>query len=188
MPPSDRLAAIGSRRSDLREAVVIPTLHSQRLLLRAPSADDFPVYRKFYADADASYFYGGPLSPDFAWRKLAYDLGHWPLRGYGMWSIVEKSTGRMIGGCGLVWAEGWPRRELTWWITPASRRRGYALEASRTAIAWAFDSLGWQEVETHMDDDNNAARELAKKLGGTVTARQRFPDGYFRTIYSLPYV
>lgn len=165
----------------------IPELHTQRLILRAPVPGDFSVYRRFYADAEASCYYGGPLPPNLAWRRLAYDLGHWALRNFGMWSVVEASTNCMIGGCGIVWPEGWPRHELTWWITPAFRRRGYAIEASQAAIAWAYDSLGWQEVETHMDDDNAAARALVERLGGTVIARERFPDGLVRSIYSLPY-
>lgn len=164
----------------------IPTLETERLILRPPTDADFPVYRAFYADSDASRLYGGPLHADQAWRKLAYDLGHWALRGYGMWSVEERASGAMIGGCGIVWPEGWPRHELTWWIMPAARRRGYALEASRTVIDWAHDVLGWDEVETHMDNANAAARHLAEKLGGAQIARERFPDGLSRAIYRLP--
>ena len=167
--------------------MLVPTLHTQRLLLRAPATADFPVYRHFYADAEASRFYGGPLSPELAWRKLAFDLGHWQLRGFGMWSVVEQETGAMIGGCGIVWPEGWPRHELTWWISRSARRRGYALEASQAAIVWAFHSLGWGQIETHMDDDNSAASALALKLGGKIIAREIFPDGLVRNIYSLPH-
>ena len=165
--------------------MLIPELQSRRILLRAPAAMDFPVYKRFYADPGASRFYGGPLTPDLAWRKLAYDLGHWALRGYGMWSIIEKASDTMIGSCGIVWAEGWPRHELTWWITPTRRRQGYALEASRAAIDWAHDSLGWPELETHMNDENAPARALVQKLGGIQTARIRFPDGLVRTVYSF---
>lgn len=164
----------------------IPTLETARLALRAPAAADFPVYRAFYADAKASAFYGGPLAPASAWRKLAFDIGHWALRGHGMWSLVERSGGKMVGGCGIVWPEGWPRHELTWWIVPEARRNGYALEASRAAIGWAFDALGWSRVETHMDDSNAAARRLAERLGGTVIARETFPDGLARDVYALP--
>lgn len=166
--------------------MTIPELRTRRLLLRAPAGQDFEVYRRFYADPDASFFYGGPLRSGLAWRKLAYDLGHWPLRGFGMWSVVEQATGRMVGGCGIVWPDDWPRHELTWWIAPEARRRGYAFEASQAAIAWAYGRLGWHEVETHMDDDNAPARALANKLGGVVTSRELFPDGYSRSIYTLP--
>jgi hypothetical protein len=56
--------------------VTDPAIETARLVLRAPAASDFPVYRDFYADADASAFYGGPLAPALAWRKLAFDIGH----------------------------------------------------------------------------------------------------------------
>lgn len=166
--------------------MIIPELRTRRLLLRGPARQDFDVYCRFYADPDASFFYGGPLQADSVWRRLACDLGHWALRGFGMWSVVEQATARMVGGCGIVWPEGWPRHELTWWITPEARRRGYAFEASQAALDWAYGRLGWQQVETHMDDDNAAARALASKLGGVVTGRERFPDGFVRSIYALP--
>lgn len=164
----------------------IPALHTSRLLLRGPEAADFPVYRDFFADAEASAFYGGPLDAGGAWRVLALDIGHWLLRGYGRWSIVEKASGRMVGGCGLWWPEGYPRSELTWWIAGSARRQGYAGEASRAAIAFGYDVLGWPLVETHMNDGNIAARRLVESLGGKIFARESFPDGIERNVYALP--
>ncbi len=163
-----------------------PELMTERLLLRGPAADDFPAYQSFYADAEASAAYGGPFTTGQAWRKLALDIGHWQLRGFGMWSVVVRATNEMIGGCGLFWPEGWPRSELTWWIIPGARRNGFALEASRAAIAFGYDHLGWPVVETHMNDENEAARELARKLGGRVIAREKFPDGLERGVFGLP--
>jgi RimJ/RimL family protein N-acetyltransferase len=164
----------------------IPTLQTERLLLRAPCAEDFPVYRDFFADAEASAFYGGPMGADRAWRVLATDLGHWMLRGFGRWAVVDKASGAMVGGCGLWHPPDAPRSELTWWIIPAARRQGFALEASRAAIAYGYDVLGWDLVETHMNDDNAAARLLVKRLGGSAFAREMFPDGLTRNVYALP--
>ncbi|WP_218135328.1 GNAT family N-acetyltransferase [Parasphingopyxis sp. CP4] len=164
----------------------IPQIETQRLILRAPAAEDYPVYRDFYADPDASAFYGGPLDAGMAWRRLAADLGHWELRGYGMWSLVERTSGAMVGGCGLVWPESWPRRELTWWIVPDARRRGFAFEASRAIVDFAYGEWSWPLVETHMDDGNEAARRLAEKLGGEIIAREFFPDNQERNVYGLP--
>lgn len=165
---------------------VIPEIETERLVLRGPIAADFPVYRDFFADAEASAAYGGPLPADRAWRVLATDLGHWKLRGYGRWAVVEKASGRMIGGAGLWWPEGYPRSELTWWIVPAARRNGYAFEASHAAIVFGYRRLGWDLVETHMQDENAPARQLVEKLGGTVITRERFPDGITRNVYALP--
>ena len=165
---------------------MIPELTSQRLIMRAPREEEFPVYRAFYADADASHFYGGPLIASNAWRQLAVELGHWYLKGYGMWSLEHRSTGEMIGGCGFWWPSGWPRPELTWWLTKSARGSGFATEASRTAIEFAYHTLGWNSVETHIDDDNEAARKLVLRLGGSVLVREVFPDGVERNVYSMP--
>jgi [ribosomal protein S5]-alanine N-acetyltransferase len=100
--------------------------------------------------------------------------------------VVERDSGTMVGGCGLWWPDGYPRSELTWWIVPAARRRGYALEASRAAIAFGYRTLGWPLVETHMNDANTPARLLTEKLGGTIITREVFPDGLERNIYALP--
>ncbi|HVM23539.1 MAG TPA: GNAT family N-acetyltransferase [Sphingomicrobium sp.] len=166
--------------------MTIPTLETDRLILRAPAAADFPAYRTFYSNPEASAFYGGPLSPVLAWRKLAFDLGHWAIRGFGMWSVIERETGSFAGGCGIVWPEGWPRHELTWWIIPSARRRGLAFEASRAVIAWGYNTLAFDPIETHMNDDNAAARRLAEKLGGIRVAREEFPDGLSRDVFALP--
>ena len=165
---------------------LIPVLSSEHLEMRGPQTEDFQTYRDFFADAEASHSYGGPMTPDGAWRVLATDIGHWALRGYGRWSVIERSTGKVVGGCGLWWPEGDPRSELTWWIIPSARRRGYALEASRAAIAYGYGDLGWPLVETHINDENMAARKLIEKLGGVKIAREQFPDGLERDIFSLP--
>lgn len=165
---------------------MIPKIETERLVLRGPTKDDFAVYERFFADADGSAAYGGPLPSDKAWRVLATDIGHWALRGYGRWAVTLKRTGEMIGGCGLWWPEGYPRSELTWWIIPTARKKGYAREASIAAIKFGYESLQWSLVETHLNDENTAARRLAESLGGSVIAREVFPDGLTRDVYGLP--
>ncbi|MEM5581548.1 GNAT family N-acetyltransferase [Roseibium sp. AS2] len=166
--------------------IIMQFLETRRFLLRLPEARDFSVYRAFYGDGEASRFYGGPLRADQAWRVLAGHLGHWQLRGYGVWAIAPKGGADIIGGCGFVWPEGWPRRELTWWLMPAARGTGAAVEVSQAAIRHAYECFGWSKVETHMNDENLAARGLVRKLGGEPIAREHFPDGLERTVYGFP--
>ncbi len=165
---------------------MIPIIETERLVLRAPGAEDFSVYRDFFADAGASIAYNGPLSAGDSWRMLATDIGHWALRGYGRWAVTIKKTGEMVGGCGLWWPEAYPRSELTWWIIASARRQGYAREASVAAIKFGYETLGWPIVETHINDENLAARHLVKSLGGVFMLREKFPDGLSRDIFQLP--
>lgn len=164
---------------------MIETIESERLRLIPPTVDSFSAYEAFYTDADASKMYGGPISREQAWARLKADLGSWHLMGFGVWVVQEKSTGANIGTCGFWKGKDWPR-ELTWWLLPEARGKGFAQEASRAAMQYAFEHLGWEVIETYMNDENAAARVLVERLGGKKVRRAEFPDGLHRDIYQIP--
>ncbi len=166
-------------------SIEVPTLETERFIMRPPSVEAFPHYEEFYTDADASRFYDGPMTVSEAWAALAMDIGYWQLQGFGVWVIEQKSDGRLLGGCGFWQDKGWPR-ELTWWLLPEARGKGNASEASRAAISHGYAVFGWDNIETYMDDDNEAARALVLRLGGVEDRRETFVDGEDRTIYRLP--
>ncbi len=159
-------------------------LQTERLLLRLPGADCTALYERFYTDAEASRFYGGPKSPAEAWARLAFDRGVWELQGFGVWVLERRADAALLGVCGFWQGRGWPR-ELTWWLLPEARGLGLALEASRAAIAHAREVWAWPEVETYCADDNLAARGLIERLGGVKVRRQNFPDGQTRDVFLL---
>ncbi len=164
---------------------MIPTIESERLRLIPPDTDCFEIYKRFYTNADASKMYGGPISEGQAWARLKSDLGSWYLLGFGVWVVQLKLDNKRAGTCGFWQGKGWPT-ELTWWILPEYRGQGIATEASKLAIAHAYNNFGWDKVETYMNDDNAAARSLVEKLGGFKTRRQEFNDGLSRDIFLLP--
>lgn len=163
----------------------IPTLTTDRLCLLPLSAACEGMYQRFYTDADASRAYGGPLSPTAAWARLASDLGTWHLQGFGVWAIQRRKEADLIGVCGFWQGKGWPR-ELTWWLVPESRGRGFAREASLAAVAHAYSAFRWESVETYMNDTNEPARALVLRLGGVKTGRRLFPDGLERDVFRVP--
>lgn len=163
---------------------IAPELTSARLRLRAPEARDIETYAAFFADAEASAFYGGPLRRDQAFRALGWHLGHWLLKGTGMFMVEHE--GKTLGGCGIVHPDGWPSHELTWWLLPEGRGKGIAEEASRLVLDWAGRALGMTGVETHFNDNNTAARRLTERLGGSKIRRDSFPDGVTRDVYLIP--
>lgn len=169
----------------MAEAVVLQT---ERLTLVTPEAGHFPAYRQFYASAnDLAGRYSAPRREDEAWTIMAGDIGHWSLRGFGMFVVTRKSDGDVIGGCGLYHPQGWPSHELTWWLLPTARGTGFATEASRAVIGFGYDRLGWPQVETYIRDNNGPARRLAERLGGLVDRREIFPDGVERDVFRLPH-
>lgn len=144
-----------------------PTLETERLILRPPSAEDFEAYATYMADP-STVFIGGPQERPTAWRGLASIIGAWTLNGYSMFSFIEKETGEWVGRGGPWKPEAWPGAEVGWGIVPSRVRRGYAREASAACLDWAFEHLGWTEVIHCIDAKNVASIATAKSLGSGV--------------------
>ena len=94
----------------------IPVLETARLRLTALGERHFENYAAMLADPASTRWVGDgqPLDRTNAWRSLAMLIGHWQLRGYGMWALELKETGEFIGRAGLMQPEGWPDLELGW--------------------------------------------------------------------------
>lgn len=163
-----------------------PTLYTERLCLKLPGPDCEQAYEQFYTDPVASAFYSGPLTPAAAFSRLAADIGVWHLQGFGVWAIHDRPSGQVLGVSGFWQGKGWPR-ELTWWLLPAARGKGIALEVSRAAIDHAYNNFHWPLVQTYMNDNNAAAKALVARLGGVKSGRQMFPDGLERDVFNLPW-
>ena len=150
-------------------------LETERLLLRPPCAEDFDAFAAFCADPLPMQHLGGVQAPSVAWRSLATIAGSWHLLGYSMFSVIEKDSGRWVGRAGPWQPHGWPGPEVGWSIVPDRWGRGYAPEAARAAIDWAFDVLGWDQVIHTIAPDNRNSQAVARKLGARVLRHARLP-------------
>jgi RimJ/RimL family protein N-acetyltransferase len=155
-----------------------PTLETERLILRRPIEEDLEGWAALMGDVEASRFIGGPMPRATAWRNMAAMTGCWALKGFGMFSVVEKESGAWIGRLGPWQPEGWPGTEVGWGLLKSAWGKGYALEGARAAIDWAFDTLGWAEVIHTIDPDNLASRNLAQRLGSANRGPGRLPPPY----------
>ena len=154
----------------MTDRIQIPQLETDRLILRAHRLEDVDAVAAFYA-TDHAKFVGGPLTPELAWRNLAMEAGHWLLRGYGRWAIVEKATNQWIGITGLWFPDGFPENELGWDLAEHATGKGYATEAATAARAYAYDVLGWTTLISLVADGNDASAAVATRMGATHDGR-----------------
>jgi len=146
-----------------------PELESDRLRFRMLRESDFPVIEKWCADINVMRFLGGKTMDTIqAWRHMAYQVGHWVLRGYGYYAVEDKSTGQFVGRVGFTNQTGWPGFELGWTIWPDYQGRGYATEAASRLLRYAFDDLDQPHVISLIHADNTPSRRVAEKLGETI--------------------
>jgi RimJ/RimL family protein N-acetyltransferase len=142
-----------------------PTLETERLILRPPVQADFEGWAEFMGDPETARYIGGEQPRSTAWRGLAAMTGSWSLLGFGMFSVLEKTTGAWVGRLGPWMPEGWPGTEVGWGLHRTAWGKGYALEGATAAIDWVFDHLGWTEVIHTIHPDNTPSIALAERLG-----------------------
>ncbi|MDP5307648.1 GNAT family N-acetyltransferase [Paracoccus spongiarum] len=154
-----------------------PVLTTARLILRAPVAADWPHWLAFAQSDRAAFILDGNTDPSFAWRVLGHAVGHWVLRGYGMFVIALRGEDRPLGMAGPWFPEGWPEREIGWTIwTAEAEGKGYALEATTAARDFAFGTLGWDTAVSYVNADNARSIALARRLGATLDRDAAAPD------------
>jgi RimJ/RimL family protein N-acetyltransferase len=143
-------------------------IETERLKLRQICELDLDAYAAIIADPEVMRYIGEgkPQSRADAWRTIATISGHWGLRGYGLWAVDEKSTGKLIGRAGLWFPEGWPMIEVGWALAREHWGKGYATEAARAALKVAQDN-DCEEVCSLILPDNARSIRVAEKLGMT---------------------
>lgn len=82
-------------------------LETERLVLRMFREDDFEPYARIFADPEVARHLGNgqPLERWEAWRSMVFHIGHWSVRGYGLWAVEEKASGLLVGRVGLFYPE-----------------------------------------------------------------------------------
>lgn len=146
--------------------MVRPIVETERLLLRAFRESDTDAYAEMLGDAEVMRFLGGrPLPRAEAWRNMAMVVGHWELRGYGFWAVEERASGEMVGRVGCWRPEGWPGLEVGWTLRRGFWGRGYATEAARASLEYAFTELNQTRVISLIAPDNAASIRVAGRLG-----------------------
>lgn len=157
----------------------IPTLETERLILRPLREADAATFCELLQDPDVVRYIGDGTIPsaDDCWRAVAAWLGHWALRGYGPWAVTERESGAFMGRVGIHFPYGWPQPELGYTLGKKFWHRGYATEACRAALDWAFAERDFPELVSYIYPANTASIRVATKLGetlrGTTALRER---------------
>ncbi len=149
----------------------IPTLETERLRLRPFRPSDFDDYATMCGDPEVARHLAVRFSREQSWRHLAFLIGHWRLRGYGMWAVEQRETGAFLGRIGFADPDGWPGCELAWTLVRHGWGYGYATEGARAALAYAFTSLNKDRVISLIQPENRASIRVAERLGECLQGR-----------------
>ena len=146
-----------------------PVIETPRLILRQWRSEDVAPYTAMLAEPATARFItvdGKPVEDEMTgWRHTVVMAGHWAIHGAGMFAVEERASGKFVGRVGPWFPPTWPDFEVGWGITGTAQGRGYASEAARAAIDWAFATFDIAQVIHCIDRDNVASQGVARRLG-----------------------
>jgi len=161
--------------------VPVPTLHTERLVLRAWTTADRAPFAALNADPEVVRWIGdgAPLTQAASDDLVDRIQEHWRARGFGLWAVEERGGGAFVGFAGL--AVPWflpavlPAVEVGWRLARAAWGRGYATEAGGAALSHALGDLGLAEVIATIFPENLRSVRVAEKLGLRLSGLRRHP-------------
>jgi RimJ/RimL family protein N-acetyltransferase len=155
---------------------------TERLLLERWAPEHAPGLASVNARPEVMRFLNGgrPLTrfeSDGVSERVAE---HWADHGFGLWALVVRSSGRMIGFGGICHPLWLPSRagevEVGWRLHPDVWGRGYATELGREALRVGLEERGLQEIIALVHTDNHRSAAVARRLAMTHAERMPHPE------------
>lgn len=150
-------------------------IETERLLLRRVTVEDIDELVRIHADPDITRFMD-VFEHDEAIRWLHRVDQNWAEHGYGRMAVTDRATGRLLGRTGLGYLPQFAETELGWTLRRDAWGRGYATEAARACMDWAFREFDIPYLTSLIESDNDRSIRLAKRLGMTCLRNDVFLD------------
>lgn len=140
---------------------------SRRLFLREMNQSDFKALCKILQDEEVMYAYEGAFSDKEVQEWLDRQIMRYRTDGFGLYAVILKESGTMIGQCGLTLQDfhGKQVLEVGYLFQKAYWHKGYAIEAARICKEYAFTVLDADEVYSIIRDTNIPSQKVAERNG-----------------------
>lgn len=151
------------------EGAPIPVRATRRLLLRPFEDRDRAPFAAINADPEVAAWLPAPLSPTESDRLMDQVIADARHRGFGLFAVQEQATGDFLGFVGLAvpaWqAHFTPVAEIAWRLARPAWGQGYATEAARDVLDWAFGTLGLPAIWSWTSVHNHRSWRVMERLG-----------------------
>lgn len=158
---------------------------TERCLIRETTEEDLDSFYEIYREPSITKYMEG-LYPDRQ-EELAYIKNYrkyvYAFYGYGMWTVLEKNSGRVIGRAGLSEREGFAIPELGFVIGLPWQRQGYAYEVCVAILQLAKEELEMEKVQAFVLEQNVASAKLCGRLGFDKSGKEHLEDGLWYDRY-----
>jgi len=157
-------------------------LQTERLIVRTWSPDDAKDGFRIWSDPEVMRYVGATGQPHASIEETRALLGrliaHQKLHGFGFWAVVEKESSQLIGSCGMGYQrDGGLPIEFGYTLARSHWGRGYATEAGRACLRYAFENLRLTKLSASVDSRNVASQRVLEKIGFIYQREEQLADG-----------
>ena len=162
-------------------------IETPRLFLRDLTPEDFDALYAVLAESDIMRHYPYTFDEARVRNWIHKNRERYRVFGFGLWAVCLKSTGEMIGDCGLTMQNisGTILPEIGYHIAKAYQRRGYAAEAARAVRDWAFTHTPFGRVYSYMKKANAPSAAVARANGMTLLHEFTDAEGEQTVVYGI---
>lgn len=163
-------------------------LETPRCLIRETTEEDVEDFYQIYSHPDITRYMEN-LYPEIEQEKAyvrEYIEKVYTFFGFGVWTVVEKCSGAVIGRAGVSYREGFKEPELGFIIGVPWQRKGYAEEVCRAVLQYAGTALAFTQIQALVETENTASLCLCGKLG--FEYREKIRQGekeYYRLVIEM---
>ncbi|BBF43591.1 acetyltransferase [Lachnospiraceae bacterium KM106-2] len=157
----------------MKKASIIDT---EQLLLREVTWDDLQSWHEILSDEETMQYYPKPFDLTKTKQWIQWNLDNYSKYGFGLWAVILKETNQFIGDCGMTMQNihGKLSPEIGFHLNKKFWRKGYASEAAKACLAYAFEHTDFDEIYCYQKYTNIPSRKMAEKMG--MTLREEYPD------------
>lgn len=162
-------------------------LETNRLFLREMTQEDFDALYKVLADSDIMQHYPYTFDEARVRNWISKNIDRYRIFGFGLWAVCLRSTGEMIGDCGLTMQNinGTILPEIGYHIAKVHQRQGYAGEAARAVRDWTFTQTPFGMVYSYMKKSNFPSAAVARANGMTLLDEFTDSEGEKTVVYGV---
>ena len=166
----------------------IPTLHTERLSLRAMHPIDAEDMYDYSRRPEVTKYLLWTEHKNVGYTKdyLFYVGTRYALGDFYDWAIIDLESRRMIGTCGFTRIDAANDcAEIGYVLNPDFHGKGYATEAVKKIIDFGFSELSLNRIEARFMKGNEASLRLMQRVGMTFEGYMRdiiFVKGSYRTV------
>ncbi len=165
-------------------------LRTARCLIRETIPEDVESFYQIYSHPAITEYMEGLYPEVEEERQYVRDYIEkvYTFFGFGVWTVIERETGAVIGRAGFSYREGFDEPELGFIIGVPWQRRGYAEEVCRAVLAYGWSALEFRQVQALVEPENIPSVRLCEKLGFRKDENVNVGEKeYYRFIVSNPY-